>query len=179
MNSGINLLEKKKASIGLLHYQKLRLLRLIAVGLLFLVSTLSIILFLLISFSPLPQLKRQEEQALSTLSQYHPDIAKLYLVNERTDVINNIITKRKYLDKTIGGIQTMLPTGVKVDALSINNNTVSLSVSSGSLELLDIFINSLLNSVQEKKDFSKVTLTSLSVDNQKDLFLITVSLVTL
>jgi Tfp pilus assembly protein PilN len=179
MNSDINLLERRKNRIGILRYEKLRLLRFVAISLLFLTSTLSVILFLLISFSPLPQLKRQEEQGLSTLSQFHPDMAKIYLVNERMDSIKSIIGSRRNFDEILDELQNILPSGIKVDALSIDRKNISLSVSSGSLELIDTFINNVLKSVQEGKDFTKVTLSSLSVDSEKHLFLLTVTVVTL
>ena len=179
MNTDINLLGKKKKHIGGFQYSKLRLLRLVAVSLLFVVATFSVIIFLLIALSPLPQLKKQEEQALFTLSQFHQDMGKVAYVNERTDAITKLLSQRKQFDKKLDAIQTQIPEGVTVDALSVTANNMSLTVSSNSVEQIDIFINNLLRAVQEKRDFSKVTLTSLSIDNQRNLFIFTVALVTL
>lgn len=179
MNNNINLLEKRKTRMAILRFSKLRLLRTIAVSMLFLVSTVSVIIFILISLSPLPQLKRQEQQAILTLSQFRDDMVKISLINERTDVIEDLLSKRRSFDTTLEALQNKLPSEVNVETLSINKNTLSVSVSSKSLALLDTFINNILSAVQAKIDFSKVTLTSLSSDNQTKSYLLSLTLVTM
>lgn len=179
MSSGINLLvEKKKKTVHPI-VTKLIALRFFAVGMLFFVSVLSVILFLLISLSPLPQLKRQEQAVKDNLSAFHTQIAKLLVINERSDTISSIMSKRTAFDKTIDFIKSKLPAGVHLDSLTMGREAVSVTVSSKSLHALDTFINTLVDSAEKKEKFTKVTLTSLSALETKNDYTLTLNLIAL
>src|SRR5260370_33643640 len=100
MNKGINLLKTEKKISVAVASQKLNIIRLIAVGLLFATSALSTVLFLLIVLSPLPDLQKQEKTLLATISQSHPDIAKLFLINDRLKSSDTIINKRNKFEQS-------------------------------------------------------------------------------
>lgn len=178
MSNSINLLTDKKTNKRLsVVFTKLGTLRFIAVSLLFLVSASSIILFSLIAISPLPTLQNQEKTASFTLSQQQGDIAKIMLVNERTDTISQILSKRQSFDTVIDTVRSKMPAGITVTAFTVTDGNISVTVSSRSLALLDQFLNKLIQATNEKKDFSRVTLADLSIDN--DSFLMKVNLTTL
>lgn len=176
MSRGINLLveEKKKTVHPLI--TKIIALRISAVGLLFLVSILSVILFLLIALSPIPQLRRQEQVAKDNLATFHPDIAKLQIINERATAIAGIMTKRTAFDKTIDFLQSKLPRGVSIETLTMSKKAIEVTVSSKSLNSLNAFINNLDASVEQKDTFSSVTLSSLSSEDTKDYYSLTLNL---
>lgn len=178
MNS-INLLEDKKGSPQVAFVNKLRKLRFTAVGLLFLVATSSVMLFIFIALSPLPQLKNQEKLVVVTLSQYHTDMMKLLLIKERTTVIESILSKRRSYDQLLDAIQSRLPGGVEVRSLNIETGTLSLTVSSKSLDLLNTFTSNLANAVAEKKIFSQVILNNISVEERGGNYLAALTLLTL
>lgn len=180
MKSNINLLQdKKKNQASILPTGAMYTLRFSAVSLLFIVSVSSIILFILISLSPLPKLKQQEQLALANLSQYHTDMLKLFLIKERTGVIQGILAKRTSYDTVLNAIQTKLPYGVEVRAMNIEKDTVLLTVSSGSLELLSTFIDSLTQLVTEKKTFSQITMSHLSIEQERKTYSVTLALLLL
>jgi Tfp pilus assembly protein PilN len=176
-SKGINLLGDKKQISLTPAIKKLYTLRLIAVGLLFTVSAVSIMLFLLIALSPLPGLQKQEQEALRILSEHHPDMAKFYLVNERLKASNVILEKRRNFDKTFETVEKQMPSGLSITALTIRDKDMSITVTSGSLSSLDKFLNNLSVLVEESEDFSNATLTNFIVNQQQNTFSLTVSLV--
>lgn len=178
MSNSINLLADKKTNKQLsIVFTKLGMMRFIAVSLLFGISAASIILFTLIAISPLPTLQNQEKNASFTLEQQQQDIAKLVLINERADNITKLLAQRQSFDSSIDRVRSKMPAGISVTSFTVARDNISLTVSSKSLALLDQFLNKLVQATDEKKDFSRVTLADLSIDN--DTFLMKVNLVTL
>jgi len=164
MNSGINLIgEKSKTQKVVL--TRIKVLRSIAIGLLFIVSVSSVSLFMLITLSPLPTLQSQEKAAVASLSQQRTEIAKLAVVNERSDTIAGILSKRPNFDGTIDFMKSKLPRGVTITAFEVDKSTLSVTLSSKSLALLNEFLNNLLQSANETQKFSRVTLADLSIDS--------------
>jgi Tfp pilus assembly protein PilN len=175
MNNSINLLvDKKNQRLG--RGGTLRILRLSAIVLLFIIASSSIILFILIALSPLPNLKAQERLARITLSQEHTDMAKLFLIKERVAAVEQILAKRRMYDRPLEIIQSLLPNGVEVEALKVEKNTVSLTVSSKSLTLLNTFVASLTGEVNQKKVFSQLSMGNLSIEATKNRYLVTLVL---
>jgi|SRR6185369_2944653 len=179
MNKGINLFKTEKKISVAVASQKLTVLRLVAIGLLFCTSAFSIILFLLIVLSPLPDLQKQEKTLLATISGSHPDIAKLFLINDRLKSSETIIDKRQNFDKSLSLIKQRMSSDVSITAITMNKSTISITVSSSSLSSLDNFLNSLVDAVDSKKDFSKVTMTNFLADEVRDNFFLTIEVATL
>ena len=176
MSNNINLLENKKKLISVITKTTSQLLRFSAVSLLFIVSVSSIILFILIALSPLPKLKQEEHLTMTTLSQYHTGMLKLFLIKERTSLIDKVLSKRMLYDIALDDIHSKLPDGVEVSSFSVEKNTLSLTVSSKSLELLNTFISNLTNSVNEKKSFSLITMSRLSMEKERKTYVVTLTL---
>ena len=175
MKNNINLLvDKKDQHLG--RVDTLRVLRLSAIVLLFLIASSTITLFILISLSPLPNLKAQEKLARVTLSQHHTDMAKLFLIKERTQAAEQVLAKRRMYDRPLEVILSLLPDGVEVEALKVEKNTLSLTVASKSLTLLNTFVGNLTGEVKEKKVFSRVSMGNLSIETTKNRYLVTLVL---
>ncbi len=83
MNNSINLLGNKNHVSAPPASRKLKLLRAIAVLLLFGVSAAAVSLSILIAFSPLPQVQQQEQESRQKISQYHPEMTKIALIQDR------------------------------------------------------------------------------------------------
>lgn len=179
MNSRINLLPTKKQAPSTAATRRAGRVRLFAMVMLFGVSAASIILFLLIALSPLPTLQQQERNAIATLSQYRTDIAKLLLVNDRLRSSATLLEKRKDFDKALEAIRSRMPDGVTITEMNMTRESVSVTVASESLSRIDTFLNNLTSAVADKKDFKHVTMSKLLVDEQKDVFTVTVQVVML
>lgn len=179
MNNGINLLDYKnriEVQKNNLQYRKLRM---VSIGLLFTVSTFSVMIFILIALSPLPQLNNQYKTASFNLSNSIADIVKLGLVSERTENIEKIINKRSSYDKIIENLQRKLPGDVEVESLRVNEKDVSLTVVSSSLLRIDDFLNALLIKDNSSEKLPKIVLTKLTIDSEKNKFLANIKIETL
>ena len=164
MKTRINLAANKSESNKKKIFSKLNVLRYIAVGLLFCVSLSSIILFIFIDQSPLPTLQEQEKQISEALGAQQSDMAKILLVNERTKTASELLAKRQSYDVMIEKVKSKMPSGLTVTSFSVSNNNVSVTVSSKSLAALDQFIKELQDATGEDKEFARVTLSELFID---------------
>lgn len=171
--SGINLLGTKKEN-AVKNLPKVRLLRRIAVILLVSISAISVILFLLILFSPLPALQKEEKHAITVLSASHTDIAKLILVKDRLESSKSIISHRSTYEQNLLKIMDTMPDGVTIIEMGMKEKKISLRVSSNSLALLDTFITGLVHATMEKKEFSDVTMIDLESSDQRNTYLMTI-----
>lgn len=164
MNEGINLLDpdKKGSSTHFVHH--IQKMRLFVLGLLFIVSVSSVILFTMVEISPLPQLRTQEQNLQQSLMQSQNDIVKLSIVNERMSSITSLLRTRPMLDQPLGLIEDKLSGDSTVTDIQSDDQTMTITVESPSLQSLDSFINGLVGYAQEKKGFSKVSLLDLTTD---------------
>jgi hypothetical protein len=176
MSEGVNLLEPNKStSVGnLIHH--LQVMRIFTVSLLFIISVASVIIFILVSISPLPDLKKQEQSLEQTLLQSKSDIVKLSLANEQTNAVNQILTNRQSLDLPLTMIKNYLSSDITVNQIQADNKSITLTVESPSLQSLDTFLNGLIGYVQEKKVFSNVTLVDLTTDQTDNTYAVTVQM---
>jgi hypothetical protein len=179
MNKGINLLGEKKQKPLSPVLKKIEVLRIIAIGLLFTVSSASIVLFLLIFLSPLPALQQREKEALSAIGQYHNDMGRLELINDRLKSSAIIIKQRNNFDEKLSAVYNMMSADLTVTGLVMKEKDIQITVSSSSLSSLEKFINSLILDSEEKKNFSEVSLKSLATDEKKRIFVLVISLVVL
>lgn len=177
MSDSINLLHPDKNSKKLPSVKRLEGMRLFAGGMLFLVSTASVILFILVAISPLPKLQQQQRSLELTLAESKKDIAKLAYVHERASAINMILTKRQSLDRVLNLIQSNLPPDTRVTAIRSDKNVMTVIVSSKSLDSLDKFVVGMTSLVETKTAFSQVTMTELVSDELDNVYSMTLSLV--
>lgn len=174
MNNNINLLDYR-TKINIQSYDtKHRSLRIVATGLLFIVSGLSIVFFLLIALSPLPDLIKQQEKVSSNLELEKNNIAKLALVKDRVENIKTIIDKRTYLDKELESIQTKIPSGIKIDNLNLSKGKVSLTLKTQSLALFKDFLDEITRDKETGGEFSEVKLVELTADPLQNTYLLTI-----
>lgn len=160
MNSDINLLQVKKTNT-VLKLNKYKTLRFIAVSMLFLVSSFSIILFLLILFSPLPRYQQEEKAKLSEIANFHQKIAKLMFVNERLLSINKVIKERPPLSPLLQSFMDKTPTSAAITAVKIENKQITLDFQGRSLPDFERLLEKFKNQSGAGHKFAKVTLTNL------------------
>lgn len=179
MNNGINLATDKRSikSTSIIK-DRLKVLRISSMAMLFIVGAGSVIISILIVFSPLSQLRRDEEKIKTQLSVFQPDIYKLAFINERGDSIRKVISQRPMYDKKIEAIESKLPADVSLETLTINNKTYTLKFSSNNLASLDGLLNNLVGATGKGKDFIRIYLTSISSDKDNQKFTLIVDLLT-
>lgn len=178
MNKGINLLIDKRSVKTSPLTKRLKAFRLSAIAILFGSSAFAIIINMLIILSPLPQLRQEEQKQLDNLSVYNLEIAKLSFINDRGDNIHKILDQRPSYDKNITAVQEKIPQDVNFDSFSINNKNYTLKFSGKNLESINLLLDSLMAMTGKKKEYIKIYLTSLSVDELSHNFIMIVDLLT-
>lgn len=176
MSEGINLLDPNKNTGPAVFLRRIETMRVITIGLLFIISASSIILFILVALSPLPALQKQEQSLRETLTSSKSDIVKLTLVNNQTNSIDSLLTQRQSFDQPLSLIQDKLTSGLTATEIQADSNSLIITVESSSLQSLDTFLNSLIGYVQAKTGFSKVTLVDLTTDQTNNQYSVTVQL---
>lgn len=176
MSEGINLLDQGKKKTSEAFLRRVNTTRVIMIGLLFIVSVSSVVLFILVSLSPLPALKTQEQSLQQTLARSKNDIIKFELLKERSTEISSILRTRQSLDSILSLIQTKLPKDSHIISLKSDSKNMTLTIESPSLQSLNEFLSSLIGFVQNKQTFSTVTLTNLTTDQSTNAYSATVDL---
>lgn len=159
MSSSINLISTRSDDLDT-KLKRLRITRIIAVICLIFVAVSAVGVFILTAQVPLASIKKDEAATLNDISYLHDKSAKLYLANDRINNIQNIISKRKNYSDTMSKILGIMPAGVNIDALTIDDKSLILSVSSTSLTSIEGFLNSYVNMANNGK-----VINSVSVDN--------------
>lgn len=179
MNNGINLLDPHNKTESVIASKRITAMRFTAIALLFIVSVSSIVLFIMVALSPLPELQRQEQSLRLTLSEQSTDIAKVAVLNDRANAIDSLLKERRSYEELLQLLQAKLPSNVSINALRVLDNSVQVTVESNSLSELDTFIAGLIQYINEKKAFSQLTLSNLSTDNVRNNYSMTINLVML
>lgn len=170
MNKDINLLYSKKQQSFNQLTVRVKLFRWVALGALFLVGTVSIVLFLLLIASPLPQLKSTEQSLTGSLTQSHEKLLKQTLLTGRLRDISLITAKRSHYGDSLQALRNELPKGAEITAFSVEKKDMSITVTSQSLQDLENYFDRLKKLTQNKKTLSRVYLTSLEAKvNDKNI----------
>lgn len=180
MNKGINLaVDKGRVKSVPLIKDRSKLLRISSMAMMFVVGASSIVIYILVVFSPLPQLRSDEQQLKNELSVFQTDIYKLAFINERGDSIRKIIAQRPAYDKKLELIESKLPLDVQLDSLTIDKKIYALEFSSKNLDSLDYLLNSLVDSTGKDKEFLRIYLSNISMDEDSQKFILVVNLLTI
>ena len=174
MISSINLLRNKNALVKTQNSAfKIKVLRYVSVGLLFIVSVSAMILFFLIYSSPLPKLRNDEANELKKISALHNKSAKLLLTSERILTIRELIKNRTSYDSTIDYLNSQLPQDTIIDAFTQDRKKMIIIVISPTLSSLDLLSERLLTSVEKRELLSSLKMVNLSEDDTKTNFKMT------
>lgn len=175
MNKDINLIRSKTQTPFAVLLDKISIIRLLSFGTLFIVSALSICFFLLVSFSPLPNIQKEEKQKIAVLQSLRTRTSTLLGVQDRLINIQTFLPARPNLDRFIQSLKKQLATDLSMDTLQIDHKTIDITVSTPSLESLNSFLTSL-----EKNDsdplYSRVTVNQLMTDIKSNKYIVRLSL---
>jgi Tfp pilus assembly protein PilN len=175
MNNDINLIGNKDHASIPTASRKLKIVRAIAIVLLFGVSASAITLYILIAFSPLPQVQQQEQEALTAISLSHPEMTKIALLDDRMKGIAGVLATRNKYDTVLEALSTKLPRDVRISQVSMNEKSLGLTVKTQSLTSLTTFVETLQHAV-ENKEYKSITLNSIISDNESNIFSLTMSI---
>lgn len=174
MKNDVNLIPKKNISPS--RIARIRLLRYSSMMVLFLIAVLSMTLFFLIAFSPLPALQEQEKEEIGNITAYHSKIAKLLLTKNRLSYITTTTNNRSKFDTVIEMIQQQLSQSVTIDAFHVKNKSVTVRVASLSLQDLNTFLDLISEKQQKKEAIRTVKLLGITLNDTQQHYAMTVEL---
>ena len=155
----INLAVKKEVSSS--RRDQIDRIKLVSFICLFAVALISISIFFVNLRYSTGSIKRQQTQAIQSLSPYSDTVAKVYILNSRLTDINAILAKRRDFTKDVGQIVNAAGSGVLIKNLQIDSqNQLVISVTSSSLSSINDFLNDTLK-LSTKGTIGSVKLTGL------------------
>lgn len=157
----------------------LKIFRFVGIGVMFLVGVISMILSILIVLSPLPQLYREEQKMRRNISAFQIDMNKLAFVNSRGDTIRKILEQRFSYDKKIDIVMSKIHPDVTLNGLSISGDKYIFKFYSRNLRSLEELLNGLISITGQGREFTRVYLTSLNMDEKNKRFVLVVDLLTI
>lgn len=177
MSNDINLLVKKDKKL-LKEQNKLKVFRLIAVGLLVVLLLISASVFLLNQqlSSASSEIEKDRESVLTELKPFSEKEAKIIIVNNRIENISKVLNKRVDVYKIINTLLGQSPEGILIDSLEFTEKKISVKVSSGSLESVDGFINNLVDMAKRKEIIRVLTLDSLDMTELARTYRVSISI---
>lgn len=162
MKNEINLFTQRKHFDRRLR-QQLTLLRNVSIGLLFVVTASSMILFFLIAASPLPEIKKQESAALFRISQLHVKMGKHLLVQDQLKHVDKLEKARDRFDELLPLIKENSPPTVRVKSVQIEKKEMVLTFATATLSDFNPLIEQVEELTSNQKIFEKVLVNSLSL----------------
>jgi|WetSurMetagenome_2_1015567.scaffolds.fasta_scaffold97047_2 hypothetical protein len=175
MSKNINLIRNDKTGLASANNKHI-VLRITAVIILFTVSFLSVMMFILIALSPLPSLKETEKSESTQLSYFNDLIVKVLLTKDRLTQVNKLINSRPVYSKSLQFIQKYLTADSTIEEVNLKEKIVSVTVASTNLQPLAILTDDIKRSNDLSKSFKDITLESLYYDDNKQKYLLIIDL---
>jgi Tfp pilus assembly protein PilN len=173
MNRSINLLIKPKASELNLDAKRIRFIRILAVALLFGVATTSVILFIIIAFSPLPRLREEEKALQSELSSPTSLFTKYALLKDQIKLIQQTLSKRQNLTNTFNELDSIVPVTLRLQSYAIDAKSMKIVLIGSSITDIESFIDIITKKAQERVFFGNLKLASIVLDPQTAQYTLT------
>ncbi len=156
--------------------RRLQIFRVVAIFVLFGVGAFSVILFLLIASSPLPNLRNEENALKFEIARLHSRMAKYFIVTDQLKYINDVLKGRPAHDGTLEKMQKDMPPSFSFSTLHIDEKNVLLTLASTSLSDFDTFLARLEALAVRDRQFRRVLINSLSLNPQTGQYTLAVSL---
>lgn len=169
----INLLLPKDEE-SLQRKKRVKVFNVIAVVFLLGIGAISFIIFISAQAINLSAIKKEQADTLIKISQFSKRQVKLFVLENRVNNIQTILSKRKHLPKAIGAILKKTPDRLLIQDLTVDDKNVVMIGQSISLSVIGEFINNLADMVAKKEIINAVTLNSLVFDESKNYYQISI-----
>lgn len=153
--------------------KRLKILRITAVASLVSVSLISVLLFLITILLPISSVKKDQEKTLSSIALLREKLTKYSLINDRIKNISEINLKRKNYSIITNSLIDKVPSGLTVDILTIEDATISISVSGVSLIPTNEYIDTVIVMGDKKQGIKNLTVESLVLNNNTGKYILT------
>lgn len=174
MKSDINLISLNQSEL-VNEGRMVRLFRIFAIASVSVVGVSSLALFLIVSGISPSGIREQQARIEKDISSMRAKEAKIIIINRKIKDIGSIIKKRPKYDALVTDITNVIPVGVTASSLEINENKVKLIVTSGSLLLLNNFLDNLYDMVKNGKVIGSLTIDGISASGKSGTYSMSVS----
>lgn len=161
--SNINLIQGENKT-NITRKSRIIVLRWISLVFLFFVAIFSILLFILNNRISISEVKNDQSIVLQKISALDEKAAKYNLLNDRLKGITSLLNARKKYTNTLNAILSLVPDGVLVRSLTLDKDSLSLTVVSASLLPLNSFLTNVTKISLEKHVIRDMTIEGLSID---------------
>jgi len=172
-NNDINLLQQTSVTVSKSFTQNTRLIRTISLVILFIVPTGTILLFLLIFFSPQAALQQQESVLLAQADTLGKKVADVEFINDRAIGSSQLIAKRLAYTKALQEMISNLPPTVTISTLTTGGNSVVIITNSVSLDALSSYQTSLLAVPKSQQVLKNITFQTIALSQDNSNFQMT------
>lgn len=169
MTNDINLVSNKDEAT-LKQKKQLRAVRVVAVISLAMIVLFSVLIFIISSLIGLQSIKNSENSTLNSISFLHKKEAELAIVNNRLQDITTILQNRKNYTSDINTLLKIIPSGVYVNSIEINKDSLTMVIVSNSLLSINDFLNSLIGFAQKNQLVKNLIIESLSINGKTGLY---------
>ncbi|HYK08856.1 MAG TPA: hypothetical protein VEW42_05145 [Candidatus Eisenbacteria bacterium] len=172
--SDINLLPQKSKKF--LSEERLLLgFKIVAVTLVILVVSLSILFFLLSRDGTILAVKNDESRTIAQLTLVQSKTAKYLIIVDRINKIKTLTKKRLSFDTTITTLTQQIPKGVTITSFSLDTKELSLAISTRDLTAIGLLIDNFTQLIGEKKILKTLTIQGLVSDERNGAFILTLT----
>lgn len=174
MPTDINLLIQKQR--GFFSQERLLLFsRVGAVVSVVLVLSLSILFFLLSRDPTFASIRADQSQTLAQLTLLQSKTAKYLLILDRIEKIKVIEKSMPNFSTTIATVVDQIPKGGTITNFVIDNNSLTLSVSSPDLSVLGKTVDNFMSLIASKKVLKTLTVQGLVSDEKSGLYVLSLT----
>ncbi len=163
MNKDINLIRAKSQNPLSRLFDKIVLIRFLAIFFLSLVSAVSLAFFLLIAFSPLPALQQEEKTKKSQIKLLHQRMGMVLGTQERLNAISTLLDTRSDIAKLMEQVDEKLPEDVVLSGFTIEEGQAKIKFSSSSIFSLEQAIKQV--STPPDKNIRQIILNQITLDS--------------
>jgi hypothetical protein len=164
MPKEINLLPQTKLDI-LQQETTIRIVRTISIGFFIMSICMAIGIFFLNRDTSLANLQAQKQTLHSNLGFLHDKAINNQLLLDRVRKIQSLQKTQASFIADIDIVQLLIPTGVIVDSLTLDQLSLILGVSSPSLEPINTFLGKVNDLYVKKTFFKRITIDNVSADS--------------
>ncbi|MGA2968135.1 MAG: hypothetical protein ABSD69_03135 [Candidatus Levyibacteriota bacterium] len=163
MSDSINLVSPKNEQLEK-EQKRLRIARMSAFAIVFIVAGIAVLVFVINLTLPLNSIKHNEDITLSNIAVLHKKLAQYYLIEDRVNNLANIIAKRQKLSDVADALLAIIPPDLSVSSMQISVQGISFSISGASLSSMNKLIDDVIVLSQQKNMIKKVVMQQLSFD---------------
>lgn len=144
--------------------KRLRYLRISALVLLFVVALISVVFFVITITLPISSVKKEQQKALTGISQLHNKLTAYALINERLTNISSIMLNRKDYPQMTNKILDIIPQDVEAGSINLDSGVFSMAIYSDSLFPLNTIINDMVELSNKEQVIKNLSIKSLTFD---------------